>query len=105
MGECNLWICGGRRRDGCVFEAGWFEGLAYGWEAECAKMALLPIGYSDRRERGSYTLWGIKRRFWEFMGGFGKIFFTKGGIKREKEGFYWGGEREEKEGGDWSERE
>ena len=23
-----------------------------------------------------------------FIGGFGKIFFTKGGIKREKEGFW-----------------
>ena len=27
--------------------------------------------------------------FGGFIGGFGKIFFTKGGIKREKEGF-WG---------------
>ena len=26
--------------------------------------------------------------FGGFMGGFGKIFFTKGGIKREKEGFW-----------------
>ena len=25
--------------------------------------------------------------FGGFMGGFGKIFFTKGGIKREEEGF------------------
>ena len=25
--------------------------------------------------------------FGGFIGGFGKIFFTKGGIKREKEGF------------------
>lgn len=30
--------------------------------------------------------------FGGFIGGFGKIFFTKGGIKREKEGF-WVGER------------
>lgn len=29
--------------------------LAYRWEVECAKMALLPIGYSDRREVGAYT--------------------------------------------------
>ena len=29
--------------------------------------------------------------FGGFIGGFGKIFFTKGGIKREKEGF-WGWE-------------
>ena len=26
--------------------------------------------------------------FGGFIGGFGKIFFTKGGIKREKEGFW-----------------
>lgn len=31
--------------------------------------------------------WGIKVEFGGFIGGFGKIFFTKGGIKREKEGF------------------
>ena len=30
---------------------------------------------------------GIKVEFGSFIGGFGKIFFTKGGIKREKEGF------------------
>ena len=34
---------------------------------------------------------GIKVEFGGFMGGFGKIFFTKGGIKREGEGF-WGWE-------------
>ena len=37
---------------------------------------------------------GIKVEFGGFIGGFGKIFFTKGGIKREKEGFWvflgWG---------------
>ena len=31
----------------------------------------------------------IKVEFGGFIGGFGKIFFTNGGIKREKEGF-WG---------------
>ena len=31
---------------------------------------------------------GIKVEFGGFIGGFGKIFFTKGGIKREKEGFW-----------------
>ena len=30
---------------------------------------------------------GIKVEFGGFIGGFGKIFFTKGEIKREKEGF------------------
>ena len=30
---------------------------------------------------------GIKVEFGGFIGGFGKIFFTKGGIKREKEGW------------------
>ena len=30
----------------------------------------------------------IKVEFGGFIGGFGKIFFTKGGIKREKEGFW-----------------
>ena len=35
---------------------------------------------------------GIKVEFGGFMGGFGKIFFTKRGIKREKEGFWrWRG--------------
>lgn len=29
---------------------------------------------------------GIKVEFGGFIGGFGKIFFTKGGIKREKRG-------------------
>ncbi len=37
---------------------------------------------------------GIKVEFGGFIGGFGKIFFTKGGIKREKEGLWvflgWG---------------
>ena len=30
---------------------------------------------------------GIKVEFGGFISGFGKIFFTKGGIKREKRGF------------------
>ena len=38
----------------------------------------------------------IKVEFGDFMGGFGKIFFTKGGIKREKEGF-WGWEEGRRE--------
>ena len=38
--------------------------------------------------------WGIKVEFGGFIGGFGKIFFTKGGIKKEKEGF----------GGGWREK-
>lgn len=38
------------------------------------------------------------------MGGFGKIFFTKGGIKREKEGF-WGWRGEMYLGGGEKERE
>lgn len=36
---------------------------------------------------------GIKVEFGGFIGGFGKIFFTNGGIKREKEGVWrWEGE-------------
>lgn len=35
--------------------------------------------------------------FGGFIGGFGKIFFTKGGIKREKEGFWRWEEREKGE--------
>ena len=31
---------------------------------------------------------GIKVEFGGFIGGFGKTFFTKRGIKREKEGFW-----------------
>ena len=31
--------------------------------------------------------WGIKVEFGGFIGGFGKIFFTKRGIKREKRVF------------------
>ena len=31
--------------------------------------------------------------FGGFIGGFGKIFFTNGGIKREKEGFWRDGRR------------
>lgn len=40
---------------------------------------------------------GIKVEFGGFIGGFGKIFFTKGEIKREKRGVLgmgWGRERE-----------
>ena len=40
--------------------------------------------------------WGIKVEFGGFIGGFGKIFFTKGGIKKEKEGFGGGMEREKR---------
>ena len=36
---------------------------------------------------------GIKVEFGGFIGGFGKIFFTKGGIKREKEGFWRDGRK------------
>lgn len=39
---------------------------------------------------------GIKVEFGGFIGGFGKIFFTKGGIKREKESF-WGWEEGRRE--------
>ena len=41
---------------------------------------------------GGWLDGGIKVEFGGFIGGFGKIFFTKGGIKREKEGF-WGWDR------------
>ena len=36
---------------------------------------------------GGWLDGGIKVEFGGFIGGFGKIFFTNGGIKREKEGF------------------
>lgn len=36
---------------------------------------------------GSGSMEGIKVEFGGFISGFGKIFFTKGGIKRGKEGF------------------
>lgn len=36
---------------------------------------------------GLYQM-GIKVEFGGFIGGFGKIFFTNGGIKRGKEGFW-----------------
>lgn len=49
--------------------------LAYRWEVECAKMALLPIGYDDRRERGSYTRWGGKSGIWRFYRRVWKKFF------------------------------
>ncbi len=40
---------------------------------------------SYQQVRGGLTRWGgIKVEFGGFIGGFGKIFFTKGGIKREK---------------------
>ena len=48
----------------------------------------LPASY--QQVRGDGSIGGIKVEFGGFIGGFGKIFFTKGGIKREKEGF-WGG--------------
>ena len=45
---------------------------------------------TSKLERG-WLDGGIKVEFGGFIGGFGKIFFTKGGIKREKEGFGMGG--------------
>ena len=36
---------------------------------------------------------GIKVEFVGFIGGFGKIFFTKGGVKRETEGFLGDGRK------------
>ncbi len=53
----------------------------WGFEGVCK----LPASCQQVRGGGS----GIKVEFGGFIGGFGKIFFTKGGIKREKEGF-WG---------------
>ena len=45
---------------------------------------------SYQQVRGGGSM-GVKVEFGGFIGGFGKIFFTKGGIKREKEGFGMGG--------------
>ena len=42
----------------------------------------LPASYQQVRE-GGVARWGIKVEFGGFIGGFGKIFFTRG-IKREK---------------------
>lgn len=47
----------------------------------------LPASYQQVRE--GWLDEGVKVEFGGFISGFGKIFFTKGGIKREKEGF-WG---------------
>ena len=59
-----------------------------GFEGVCK----LPASY--QQVRGGGSMGGIKVEFGGFIGGFGKIFFTKGGIKREKEGFWvflgWG---------------
>lgn len=41
----------------------------------------LPASCQQVRE-GWLDGWGIKVEFGGFIGGFGKIFFTKGGIKR-----------------------
>lgn len=49
---------------------------------------------TSKLEGGWLDGWGIKVEFGSFIGGFGKIFFTKDGIKREKEGFFWWEERE-----------
>ena len=43
---------------------------------------------SYQQVRGGGSIGGIKVEFGGFIGGFGKIFFTNGGIKREKEGFW-----------------
>ena len=60
------------------------EGANVNWGL--GRVCKLPVSYQQVRERG-VTRWGIKVEFGGFIGGFGKIFFTKGGIKREKEGF------------------
>ena len=49
----------------------------------------LPASY--QQVRGDGSIGGIKVEFGGFISGFGKIFFTTGGIKREKEGFRVGG--------------
>ena len=53
---------------------------------------------SYQQVRGGGSMGRIKVEFGGFIGGFGKIFFTKGGIKREKRVFgeFWlsKGERE-----------
>lgn len=57
------------------------ENVNWGFEGVCK----LPASY--QQVRGGGSIGGIKVEFGGFIGGFGKIFFTKGGIKREKEGF------------------
>lgn len=52
----------------------------------------LPASYQQVRE--GWLDGGIKVEFGGFIGGFVKIFFTKGRIKREKEGL-WGWEERE----------
>lgn len=52
----------------------------WGFEGVCK----LPASYQQVREGGS----GIKVEFGGFIGGFEKIFFTKRGIKRGREGFW-----------------
>lgn len=61
------------------------EGNGMG-RGECKLGIWRSASYQQVREGGSM---GIKVKFGGFIGGFGKIFFTRGGIKREKEGF-WG---------------
>ena len=46
------------------------------------------LSASYQQVREGWLDGGIKVEFGGFIGGFGKIFFTKGGIKREKEGFW-----------------
>lgn len=76
-------------------EREWKEAnVNWGFERVCK----LPASYQQVRERG-VARWGIKVEFGGFIGGFGKIFFTKGGDKEGKRGFLGGGEegREERE--------
>ena len=52
----------------------------------------LPASY--QQVRGDGSIGGIKVEFGGFIGGFGKIFFTKRGDKERKEGLWgrWKGE-------------
>lgn len=69
-------------------EGEWEMGEAninWGFEGVCK----LPASYQQVR---GVARWGIKVEFGGFIGGFGKNFFTKEGIKRGRESFWgrWG---------------
>ena len=59
-----------------------------GGECKLGILGVCKLPASYQQVRGGGSIGGIKVEFGGFIGGFGKIFFTKGGIKREKEGFW-----------------
>ena len=62
------------------------------WEEANVNWGFWGLQVTSKLEEGGDSIGGIKVEFGGFIGGFGKIFFTNGGIKRKGMGFLEGWE-------------